>query len=747
MSKYLKILNIIIFQSFIFGQTITGSVTDRITNGNLDGVNITIQGTSQGTSTDSEGVFTIDISGISKDQIVKFQHIGYDELSLPLDSLLTGSNIIMLQPRVLQFEAVETAGIKRKPAIEKDLPQTVAILQAEAFELRAFVDAGDLLATDQSVQIEESLSGRKTISIRGGNADDVLVLYNGFRLNRPYDNVFDLSLIDMQNIEQIEIVKGGHSVLYGPDAFSGVVNIVPKNTKDKNARFSQQFGSYSSGFWNGNVQAQLGNTFLSLSQKQGSYKRVFEDLDVENNGLLTQLTHRSMDMSNRIKGKDNKVNGNLEFNLTQDDQLFNNKRDFNKIKSQNQLFGVQYDGLLGLLGEVEIAIGNHKLQETQGLNSYTGFVSRGLDHNANKFEVRKYINLKRLEWMFGTQMEKSLLKYWDDRNLSNIKQVGLKGADLNRDQFGFATVLKIHSKGDDAGKWLTDLDVSFRYDQVKDHKENLVYRDNHDPTVDGRTFLKFGENNWDNKIFKISTIASKRSLNNTMAYWVTTGNNIKFPSLQQQISLTDLAPNDRSPYLLPEKMKSLEIGVNVVSQPSDMSSVDQLEFQGSFFRNDFVNKMRITYLLGMPVGYYENVGTADMMGFEVKMKAKTYDDALIGEVGLSKYTVSDQSAFPFKSTFKLTLNMTAKWNWITFGTRWFQEGEQIGLINVPSKGFNEIELPAFSNYDIYWTIKINMGSIKGDISYSGRNLKKNDTSLNGLMLRDTRKYFTFSAEL
>ena len=656
MSKYLIILNIIIFQSFIFGQTITGSVTDRITNGNLDGVNITIQGTSQGTSTDSEGVFTIDISGISKDQIVKFQHIGYDELSVPLDSLLTGSNIIMLQPRVLQFEAVETAGIKRKPAIEKDLPQTVAILQAEAFELRAFVDAGDLLATDQSVQIEESLSGRKTISIRGGNADDVLVLYNGFRLNRPYDNVFDLSLIDMQNIEQIEIVKGGHSVLYGPDAFSGVVNIVPKNTKDKNARFSQQFGSYSSGFWNGNVQAQLGNTFLSLSQKQGSYKRVFEDLDVENNGLLTQLTHRSMDMSNRIKGKDNKVNGNLEFNLTQDDQLFNNKRDFNKIKSQNQLFGVQYDGLLGLLGEVEIAIGNHKLQETQGLNSYTGFVSRGLDHNANKFEVRKYINLKRLEWMFGTQMEKSLLKYWDDRNLSNIKQVGLKGADLNRDQFGFATVLKIHSKGDDAGKWLTDLDVSFRYDQVKDHKENLVYRDNHDPTVDGRSFLKFGENNWDNKIFKISTIASKRSLNNTMAYWVTTGNNIKFPSLQQQISLTDLAPNDRSPYLLPEKMKSLEIGVNVVSQPSDMSSVDQLEFQGSFFRNDFVNKMRITYLLGMPVGYYENVGTADMMGFEVKMKAKTYDDALIGEVGLSKYTVSDQSAFPFKSTFKLNLS-------------------------------------------------------------------------------------------
>ena len=76
MTKYLTILNIIIFQSFILGQTITGSVKDRITNGNLDGVNIMIQGTVEGTSTDSEGAFTLDISGLSKDQMIKFQHIG-----------------------------------------------------------------------------------------------------------------------------------------------------------------------------------------------------------------------------------------------------------------------------------------------------------------------------------------------------------------------------------------------------------------------------------------------------------------------------------------------------------------------------------------------------------------------------------------------------------------------------------------------------------------------------------------------
>ena len=197
--KHLIII-IILNLSFNFSQEISGTVSDKLTGARLSGVNIVIIDTDKGVSTNSNGEYSLDINGFTASQIVQFKHIGYDELLVRIDSLGISSNIF-LQPRVLQFEAIETAGIKRKPAIEKDLPQTVSIIQSDAFSLRAYVDAGDLLATDQSVQIEESLSGRKTVSIRGGNADDVLVLYNGFRLNRPYDNVFDLSLIDMQNIE------------------------------------------------------------------------------------------------------------------------------------------------------------------------------------------------------------------------------------------------------------------------------------------------------------------------------------------------------------------------------------------------------------------------------------------------------------------------------------------------------------------------------------------------------------------
>ena len=729
--------------SLYSSQNITGYVADNLTDAKLSGVNISIVNTDQGTSSSIDGVYNLDFENINDDQLIEFKHIGYDRITIRADSLKSKPNVLM-QPRVLQFEAIETAGVKRKPAIEKDLPQTVSIIQADAFALRAYVDAGDLLATDQSVQIEESISGRKTVSIRGGNADDVLVLYNGFRLNRPYDNVFDLSLIDMQNIEQIEIVKGGHSVLYGSDAFSGVVNIVPKNTKDKNLKFSQQFGSYNSGFWNANGQLKVKNSFLSVNQKRGSYRRVFQDSQIESPGLISSLSHFTFDMTNRLKGR--VLDGNLEWNFTKDNQEFDNTRDFNVINSVNELAALRFDGALMMLGEVEVALASHKLAENQNLSNERGFIDRSLDHYSNKLDLRKYLNLNKVEWMFGAQAEESKLNFWDDQELSNVQQVGLKRAEVIRTQAGIATVLKLHSKGDEAGQWLTDVDVSYRYDYVRDRSDSLINRKDIIDFSEIASLVDFGNNEWSNNIFKISTIASRRAPGLTTAYWVTTGNNIKFPSLQQQISqITFLDPNQQR--LMPERMKSLEIGVNILTEPKEMDNIDQLELQASVFRNDYINKMRSTFLLGMPIAYFENVTLATMSGLELKAKAKTYGGKFSGEIGLSNYNISDMSAFPFKSAFKLTINTTSRWSIFTFGARLYQEGEQTGLILVPEKGFNEIELPAFSNYDLHITVDINLGFGEGQISYTGRNLKKNNISLDGLLLRDTRKYLTLSFEL
>lgn len=56
----------------------------------------------------------------------------------------------------------------------------------------------------------------------------ILILIDGKRIHGDVGGENDLSLIDPQNIEKIEIVKGASSALYGSDAIAGVINIITK---------------------------------------------------------------------------------------------------------------------------------------------------------------------------------------------------------------------------------------------------------------------------------------------------------------------------------------------------------------------------------------------------------------------------------------------------------------------------------------------------------------------------------------
>jgi len=61
----------------------------------------------------------------------------------------------------------------------------------------------------------------------------ILILVDGKRLHGDVGGENDLGLIDPQNIERIEIVKGAQSALYGSDAMAGVINIITKKHTEK----------------------------------------------------------------------------------------------------------------------------------------------------------------------------------------------------------------------------------------------------------------------------------------------------------------------------------------------------------------------------------------------------------------------------------------------------------------------------------------------------------------------------------
>ena len=75
----------------------------------------------------------------------------------------------------------------------------------------------------------------------------ILILVDGKRIHGDVGGENDLGLIDPQNIEKIEIVKGAQSALYGSDAMAGVINIITK--KHTEAGFyvdnSTRYGSHN----------------------------------------------------------------------------------------------------------------------------------------------------------------------------------------------------------------------------------------------------------------------------------------------------------------------------------------------------------------------------------------------------------------------------------------------------------------------------------------------------------------------
>ena len=88
------------------------------------------------------------------------------------------------------------------------------------------------------------------MAIRGSNNNQVLVLVDGIRVSDPsrIGNDFDLNFLSLDQIDSIEILKGGASTLYGSAAAAAVINITTK----KNEKKSQ----LNLGFYTGTEVAQ-----------------------------------------------------------------------------------------------------------------------------------------------------------------------------------------------------------------------------------------------------------------------------------------------------------------------------------------------------------------------------------------------------------------------------------------------------------------------------------------------------------
>src|SRR5689334_4354895 len=110
-------------------------------------------------------------------------------------------------------------------------PATVTVIDQDKIRQSAATTLPDLLRDVAGVQVLELAPGDYLVSLRGTGGltgNNVVVLLDGIQLNSRIDGNVDWGAIpiDLAQIDRIEIVRGPVSTIYGPDAYTGVINIV-----------------------------------------------------------------------------------------------------------------------------------------------------------------------------------------------------------------------------------------------------------------------------------------------------------------------------------------------------------------------------------------------------------------------------------------------------------------------------------------------------------------------------------------
>ena len=220
--------------------TIKGFIYDQKTKEPLIGASIFIEDTSMGTASDIDGSYSINnIRNCSTcSYTLKSTYIGYQDFNKEID-LFNNSDVlidIFLEPETVNLEET-TVTAQRRKIKETDSPATVEIISAGDIKREESTNLGSYLDGVKGVDFSSSGINNYSISVRGFNSSftsRLLTLTDGRIANIPALRVVNYSTVPQssKDIENIEIVLGPSTALYGANAHSGVVNITSKSPAD-----------------------------------------------------------------------------------------------------------------------------------------------------------------------------------------------------------------------------------------------------------------------------------------------------------------------------------------------------------------------------------------------------------------------------------------------------------------------------------------------------------------------------------
>jgi len=258
MKWFVYIISFLFFSMSLCGQTtISGSVMDKDNNA-INGANVYLEGTYDGSSTDSSGSFTFTTSE-SGSRLLIISMMGYETHVEAADVAFLSDQKIILNEAVNSLTGVTLtagtfeAGSNSKASVLKplDIVTTAGAL-------------GDVVAAIQTLPGTTTVNEDGRLFVRGGEADETQVFIDGLRVFQPFyataNNIPTRGRFSPFLFKGITFSTGGYSAEYG-QALSGVLLL---NTIDEPVQEKTDFSAMTVGLGLGHTEI-WGDQSLSIN--------------------------------------------------------------------------------------------------------------------------------------------------------------------------------------------------------------------------------------------------------------------------------------------------------------------------------------------------------------------------------------------------------------------------------------------------------------------------------------------------
>jgi len=244
------LLIVLIYASVLHANTagrIEGNVVDEETNEPIPNANVFIEGTLLGAAADANGHFFIqDISPGSYRLTCSAIGFQKETSSITIRPRRTTKVTFRLQQTLIRMNDMVVTASKYQQSIE-DVPVRIDLVKSEDITARNAITLDQALQYVAGVQMAgNNISIRGSSSFSYGLGTRTLVLLDGVPFLSGDESKVIFEAIPVSEIEQVEVMKGAGSALYGSNAMGGVINII---TKKPQADSSYADVSIYSGFY------------------------------------------------------------------------------------------------------------------------------------------------------------------------------------------------------------------------------------------------------------------------------------------------------------------------------------------------------------------------------------------------------------------------------------------------------------------------------------------------------------------